>query len=56
MSAATNHALRTLRGAANLRRAASSVAHVASGYGRSLRPCLAWFSQPQSTRDNAGDR
>jgi hypothetical protein len=48
-------AYRTLRGAAKLRQAASSVAPVASGYERSLRPCLACFSRPESTIYPKGD-
>jgi len=35
--------------AAKLRQAASSVAPVASGYERSLRPTLACFSRPEDT-------
>ena len=42
-------ASRTLCAAANLRIAASSVAPVASGYDRSLRPCAARFSPAQRT-------
>jgi hypothetical protein len=45
-----------LRGAANLRHAASSVAPVASGYERSLRPGLAWFSRTQSMPATKGNR
>ena len=56
MDAATFRVSRTLRGAANLRLGASSVAPVASGYERSLRPSQAWFSRPQSTRATKGDR
>jgi hypothetical protein len=41
-------ASRALRGAATLRLAASSVAPVASGYARSLRPCDAGVSRAQS--------
>ena len=37
---------RTVRDAAKLRLAVSSVAPVASGYERSLRPCEARFSRP----------
>jgi hypothetical protein len=55
MFAAATSVPRTLRGAANLRQAASSVAPVASGYDRSLRPCLAWFSRPRSARAEGGD-
>src|SRR5207249_1432634 len=54
MFAVASRVPRTLRGAANLRIAASSVASVAS-YERSLRPCAAWFSRPQSTRFEGGD-
>ena len=36
--------------AANRRHPASSVAPVASGYERSLRPCLAWFSRARASR------
>ncbi len=39
---------RTLRGAAKLRQALFSVAPVASGYERDLRPSLARFSRPKS--------
>jgi hypothetical protein len=46
---------RARRGAANLRHAASSVAPVASGYERSLRPCLAWFSRAANTIQLGGD-
>ena len=49
-------ASRGLRLAANQRHAASSVAPVASGYERSLRPCLAWFSRPETTIYSIGDR
>jgi hypothetical protein len=47
---------RTLRGAANLRQPLSSVAPVAAGYERSLRPSLTWFSRPESTRATEGGR
>jgi len=53
--AAATRAPRTLRGAANLRIAASSVAFVVADYERSLRPCAAWFSRPQSTRFTGGN-
>jgi hypothetical protein len=42
---ATPRAVRTRQGAAKLRLAASSVAPVASGYERSLRPCETGFSR-----------
>ena len=48
--------LKELPGAANRRLAASSVAPVASGYERSLRPCETWFSRRQSTSPAKGDR
>ena len=41
--------------AAKQRLAASSVAPVASGYERSLRPCEACFSRPGTTIDSRGD-
>ncbi len=47
---------RTLRGAAKLRQALFSVAPVACGYERALRPSLARFSRPESTICSAGDR
>jgi hypothetical protein len=47
---------RTLRGAAKLRQALFSVAPVASGYERDLRPSLTRFSRPESTICSAGDR
>jgi hypothetical protein len=46
---------RTRQGAATLRLAASSVAPVASGYVRSLRPCEAGVSRLPSTRPTGGD-
>jgi hypothetical protein len=46
---------RARRRAVNRRHAASSVAPVASGYERSLRPCLAWFSRPADTICAEGD-
>jgi len=46
----------TLDAAANLRHASSSVAHVAQGYARSLRPSLAGFSPPQRVIRSGGDR
>jgi hypothetical protein len=42
-------ASRTLAAPAKLRAAASSVAPVASGYERSLRPCIACFSGCETT-------
>jgi hypothetical protein len=48
-------ASRTLGRAAKRRLAASSVAPVASGYERSLRPCEARFSRPESTIYLKGD-
>jgi hypothetical protein len=45
---------RALRGAAKLRQAASSVAPVASGYERSLRPTLTRFSRPEDTSRTEG--
>jgi hypothetical protein len=56
MDAITYRVPRTLRGAAKLRQAASSVAPVAYGYERSLRPFLTCFWRPQSARATAGDR
>jgi len=47
---------RTLDAAAKRRHASSSVAPVASGYERSLRPSLACFSRPQGTICAGGDR
>jgi hypothetical protein len=47
--AATSLTSRGLAAAAKHRLAASSVASVASGYARSLRPCEARFSPIQST-------
>ena len=47
---------RTLRRAAKRRHASSSVAPVAYGYDRSLRPSLACFSRPESTVYSVGDR
>ena len=45
-----------LRRAAKRRHVSSSVAPVAYGYERSLRPSLACFSLPESTTSSAGDR
>ena len=47
---------RTRQGAAKLRLAASSVAPVAAGYERSLRPCETGFSRLASTSPTRGDR
>jgi hypothetical protein len=51
---ADRFASRALRRAAKLRQALSSVAPVACGYARSLRPSLARFSQPASTICSSG--
>jgi hypothetical protein len=56
MLATTLRVPRTRRGAANLALAASSLAPVASGYDRSLRPCEAGFSRPSGTPATKGDR
>jgi hypothetical protein len=56
MDATPIRVARTLRGVANLRHASSSVAPVASGYDRSLRPSLTWFSRAQSAPAAKGDR
>jgi hypothetical protein len=56
MNATPTRVARTLRGAANLRLAAYSVAPVASGYERFLRPSLAWFSHAQSALVTGGNR
>jgi hypothetical protein len=47
---------RTHEGAATLAPAASSVAPVASGYDRSLRPCGSGVSRLARTIQPAGDR
>jgi hypothetical protein len=47
---------RTREGAVKLALAASSVAPVASGYERSLRPCETGFSRLASTIQPDGDR
>jgi hypothetical protein len=47
---------RTLQGAAKRALAASSVAAVASGYERSLRPCQSGFSRLESMSPTKGDR
>jgi hypothetical protein len=47
---------RTRQGAAKLALTASSVASVASGYERSLRPCQSGFSRLASARPAGGDR
>jgi len=52
----TNHPARTRIAAAKLRIAASSVAPVAYGYERSLRPCAACFSPAARTIWLEGDR
>jgi hypothetical protein len=54
--AAPDRLPRTREGAAKLALAASSVAPVASGYERSLRPCESGFSRLASTNQPAGDR
>ena len=46
---------RTRQGAAKLALAASSVAPVAFGYERSLRPCQSCFSRLASTSPPEGD-
>jgi hypothetical protein len=47
---------RALGAAAKRRLAASSVAPVASGYERSLRPCEARFSLPEDAACSKDDR
>jgi hypothetical protein len=54
--AAPSREHRTRQGAAKLVLAASSVAPVASGYERSLRPCQTGFSRLTSTMPTRGDR
>jgi hypothetical protein len=54
--AATFRLSRTRQGAATLAFAASSVAPVASGYERSLRPCDRGVSRLASTIQSGGDR
>jgi hypothetical protein len=54
--AATSLASRTRWTPAKRRAAASSVAPVASGYERSLRPCIACFSAPIEHELLGGDR
>ena len=56
MDATPTRVAQTLRGAANLHQGASSVAPVAYGYERSLRPSLAWFSRAQSVPAAGGNR
>jgi len=56
MNATPTRVARTLRGAADLRDGAFSVASVASGYERSLRPSLAWFSRAESALVTGGNR
>jgi len=53
---APSRTFRTARGAATLRLGASSVAPVASGYERSLRPSEAGVSRPGVTACTGGDR
>ncbi len=52
---APSRVLRTHQGAAKLALAASSVAPVASGYERSLRPCQSGFSRLAGTNPPRGD-
>jgi hypothetical protein len=54
--AAPSCVARTRRGAATLRLGASSVAPVASGYERSLRPSETGVSRPARTIATGGDR
>ena len=54
--ALTSLASHTLDAAAKRRIAASSVAAVAAGYDRSLRPCAARFSPPQRAICSRGER
>jgi hypothetical protein len=56
MIAATFRLSRTHQGAAMLALAASSVAPVAYGYERSLRPCERGISRLASTIQSGGDR
>jgi hypothetical protein len=56
MGTATFRLPRTRQGAAKLRLAASSVAPVAYGCERSLRPCEPGFSRLASTIQTKGDR
>jgi hypothetical protein len=53
--AAPSRVSRTRQGAAKLALAASSVAPVASGYERSLRPCQSGFSRLAGTSPTGGD-
>jgi hypothetical protein len=53
--AAASVTARTLGAAAKRRHAVSSVAPVAFGYERALRPCLACFSPAESTTCAGGD-
>jgi hypothetical protein len=53
--AAPSRVSRTSQGAAKLALAASSVAPVASGYERSLRPCQSGFSRLAGTSPTGGD-
>jgi hypothetical protein len=54
--AATIRLSRTRRDAATLALAASSVAPVAYGYDRSLRPCESGVSRAARTIQSGGDR
>jgi hypothetical protein len=54
--AAPSRVSRTRQGAAKLSLAASSVAPVASGHERSLRPCQSGFSRLAGTNPTGGDR
>ncbi len=56
LSTAPSRASRTRKGAATLALAASSVAPVASGYERSLRPCDSGVSRLARTSRTGGDR
>jgi hypothetical protein len=54
--AAPSRMSRTRQDDANLALAASSVAPVAVGYERSLRPCQSGFSRLAGTSPTGGDR
>jgi hypothetical protein len=54
--AAPSFEFRALDAAAKRRIASSSVAPVAQGYVRPLRPCAARFSPPQHAIFSGGDR
>jgi hypothetical protein len=56
LSTVPSRASRTREGAATLALAASSVAPVASGYERSLRPCDSGVSRLARTSRTGGDR